>query len=198
VKGEFMKLNFILILIGYLLGSIPFAFIVSKYMGKIDIRNHGSGNAGATNAFRVLGFKSGLLAFIGDFLKGFIAVYIGLKLSDLNGGLLTGLFAVIGHCYPITLGFKGGKGVATTAGIVVAINPLMALILMVIEFGIIFATRIVSLASISAAILFPILSYLFKMERNFIIISIILGAFVIYRHRSNIGRLLNGTESKFK
>lgn len=187
-----------LVVIGYLLGSIPFAYIVGKKLGNIDIRNHGSGNAGATNAFRVLGLKGGLYAFIGDFLKGFIAVYIGIMMTDLDGGLLTGLFAVIGHCYPITLNFKGGKGVATTAGIVVAVNPLMALILLVIEFGIIFTTRIVSLASITAALLFPIFSYFFNMGQSFIILSVFLGLFVIYRHRGNIKRLLNGTESKFK
>lgn len=193
-----MSKYFILVICGYLLGSIPFAYIVGKLYGNIDIRNHGSGNAGATNAFRVLGAKGGLYAFIGDFLKGVIAVLIGKYVLGIDGGLLTGLFAVIGHCYPIFLKFKGGKGVATSAGIIITVNPLIGLVLMVIQFAIIFSTRIVSLASISVAILFPIVSYFFNMNNNFILLSIFLAIFVIYRHRANIKRLLNGTESKFK
>jgi len=193
-----MQKYLLLIVIGYVLGSIPFSYIVGKLLNDIDIREHGSGNAGATNAFRVLGVKGGLLAFIGDFIKGAIAVIIGRLLFGLNGGLLTGLFAVIGHCYPFTLKFRGGKGVATTAGIIIAVNPLMGLLLIAFEFSIIFITRYVSLASILSAFAFPILSYLFGMEKNFIFLSVFLALFVIYRHRANLKRLLNGNEKKIK
>jgi glycerol-3-phosphate acyltransferase PlsY len=187
-----------LIVIGYLIGSIPFSFIIGKMLNNIDIRKHGSGNAGATNAFRVLGLKGGVLSFIGDFGKGVFAVLIGKYFLGLDGGLLTGLFAVIGHCYPITLKFKGGKGVATTAGIIIAVNPIIGIILMVFQLSIVYFTRYVSLASVLAAAFFPMISYLFKMEKNFIILSIFLAIFIIYRHKSNIKRLLKGTESKFK
>ncbi|MEA1975837.1 MAG: glycerol-3-phosphate 1-O-acyltransferase PlsY [Bacillota bacterium] len=193
-----MQNYILLIVIGYLIGSIPFSFIVGKLLSDIDIREHGSGNAGATNAFRVLGLKGGLLSFIGDFSKGVLAVLIGKYILGLDGGLLTGLVAVIGHCYPITLNFKGGKGVATSAGIIIAVNPIMGLILIVFQFSIVYFTKYVSLASILAALLFPILSLIFKMENNFIVLSIFLALFITYRHRTNIKRLLNGTESKFK
>lgn len=191
--------NYLLIVIsGYLLGMLPFAFIVGKLVGKVDIRNHGSGNAGATNAFRVLGFKAGLLAFIGDFLKGVIAVLIGKSILGLTGGVMAGTVAVFAHCYPITLKFKGGKGVATTAGLVIAVNPMIFLILLVIQFGIIFTTRYMSLASVTSAILFPVISHFLGMSTRFVIVASILGLLVIYRHRANIQRLLKGEESRLK
>lgn len=190
--------KFILMLIGYFIGSVPFAYISGKVFGQLDIRNYGSGNSGATNAFRVLGAKAGGFAFLGDFIKGFIAVKLGIYFLGLTGGITAGLFAVIGHCYPIFLKFKGGKGVATTAGLIFAVNPLIGIILFIILVSIIYITRIVSLASVTGAILFPLVSYFFNMPKNFIYISVILGIFIIYRHKSNVKRLINGTESKFE
>jgi glycerol-3-phosphate acyltransferase PlsY len=183
-------------IIGYLFGIIPFSFLVPKLMGNLDIRNYGSGNAGATNVYRVLGIKGGLLAFLGDFSKGFFAVLLTNYLIGPSYGIVAGLFAVIGHCYPATLKFKGGKGVATTAGLVFAVNPIIALILLVFQILIIYFSKIMSLASILSAIMFPVVAYFFNMDLQFIMIASFLGIFVIYRHRSNVKRLLKGEESK--
>jgi len=188
---------FMLIGIGYLLGSIPFSFIVSKWMGDIDIRKHGSGNTGATNVIRTLGKKAGAVAFIGDFSKGLVAALIGHYLMGQDGAVICGAFAVVGHCYPFTLGFKGGKGVATTAGMIVGTNPLLALVLIIFQFVVIRLSGYMSLGSILSAAAFPIFSFFFGMSTQFVIWASILGLFVIYRHRSNLMRLIKREESKF-
>ncbi|MBF8982722.1 glycerol-3-phosphate 1-O-acyltransferase PlsY [Lutibacter sp. B2] len=188
----------LLIILGYLIGSVPFSFIIAKLMGKIDIRNHGSGNSGATNVLRTLGTKAGLVAFFLDFLKGFILALLSKKLLGMEGAVLASTFAVIGHCYPFTLGFKGGKGVATCGGTIFALYPIIGLILIIIQFLIIFTTRIVSLASIITAISFPIVSFILKTPASFNLYALLLGAFIVYKHKANIKRLLSGTESKFK
>ncbi|MCT4565819.1 MAG: glycerol-3-phosphate 1-O-acyltransferase PlsY [Maledivibacter sp.] len=180
----------------YLIGSIPFSFLTAKYLGGIDIRNYGSGNTGATNVFRTLGKKSGAIAFGGDFLKGFIVALLVKIFINIDVAVICSVFVVIGHCYPIFLGFKGGKGVATTGGTIFALYPLIGFILLISVILIIIASRIVSLASISGAILFPIISLLFKTHNYFLIYSIALSLFVIYRHKANISRLLAGKESK--
>jgi glycerol-3-phosphate acyltransferase PlsY len=185
-------------ILGYFIGSIPFSFIVSKYLGKIDIREHGSGNSGATNVFRTLGRRAGLLAFLGDFLKGMLAALIGLKFFDTNGALICAGLAIIGHCYPVWLKFKGGKGVATSAGMIMTLTPAVGAILIVYQLSVIFKTRIMSLASITAAALYPILVFAFSYEPEYVAYSTFIGLFVIYRHRANLKRLLNGTESKLK
>lgn len=182
-------------IIGYLFGIIPFSYLVPKLLDNIDIRNYGSGNAGATNVYRVLGIKGGLLALLGDFSKGFFSVLFVSYLFGADYGIVAGLFAVIGHCYPATLKFKGGKGVATTAGLVFAVNPIIALIVLVFQLLVIYFTKIMSLASILSAIFFPVLTYLFNMDLQFVMIASFLGIFVIYRHRSNVRRLLKGEES---
>ena len=189
---------FLLIILGYLIGSVPFSFIIAKFMGNIDIRNHGSGNSGATNVLRPLLAKAGLVAFFLDFLKGFILALLSKKLLGIEGAVLASTFAVIGHCYPFTLGFKGGKGVATCGGTIFALYPIIGLILIIIQFLIIFTTRIVSLASIITAISFPIISFILKTPVSFNLYALLLGAFIVYKHKANIKRLLSGTESKFK
>lgn len=187
----------VLIGIGYLLGSIPFSFLVSKWMGSIDIREYGSGNTGATNVIRTLGKKAGAVAFLGDFSKGLAAALVGHYLIGQDGAVICGAAAVVGHCYPFTLGFKGGKGVAATAGMIVGTNPLLALILVIFQFTVIRISGYMSLGSILSAAAFPIVSYLMGMSGQFVLWAAFLGAFVIYRHRSNLMRLLRGEESKF-
>ncbi len=187
----------LLVCIGYLLGSIPFSFIVSKWMGKIDIREYGSGNTGATNVIRTLGKKAGAIAFIGDFSKGLAAALIGHTAFGQEGAVICGAFAVIGHCYPFTLGFKGGKGVAATAGMIFGTNPVLAVILVVFQFTVIRLSGYMSMGSILSAAAFPIFSYLMGASTQFVLWAAFLGAFVIYRHRSNLSRLIKGEESKF-
>lgn len=184
--------------IGYFIGSIPFSFIVSKYLGKIDIREYGSGNSGATNVFRTLGKKAGLLAFLGDFIKGIMAASIGLIYFDTNGALICAGLAIIGHCYPIWLKFKGGKGVATSAGMIMTLTPLIGIILMVFQLSLLFKTRFMSLASIMASALYPFMVFAFGYSMEYVAYSTFIGLFVIYRHRSNLVRLINRTESKLK
>jgi glycerol-3-phosphate acyltransferase PlsY len=193
-----LNTNIILLVgIGYLLGSIPFSYLVSKWMGKIDIREYGSGNTGATNVIRTLGKKAGAVAFLGDFSKGLVAALVGHAVMGQDGAVISGAFAVIGHCYPFTLGFKGGKGVAATAGMIVGTNPLLALILIVFQFAVIRLSGYMSLGSILSAAAFPVFSYMLGASMQFVLWAVFLGVFVIYRHRSNLDRLIKGTESKF-
>lgn len=184
--------------VGYFIGSIPFSFIVSKYLGRIDIREHGSGNSGATNVFRTLGKKAGLLAFLGDFIKGMLAAAVGLAYFDTNGALICAGFAIIGHCYPVWLKFKGGKGVATSAGMIMVLTPLVGIILIIIQLSLIYKTRLMSLASIIAAALYPLIVFLFGYPVEYIGYAGFIGFFVIYRHRANLKRLIHKTESKLK
>lgn len=191
-----MSTYILVAVLGYFIGSIPFSFITAKALGNIDIRNHGSGNSGSTNVLRTLGKKAGLIAFVGDFLKGFLTMILLKHFFGLEAGLLGSAMCVFGHCYPVFLKFKGGKGVATSAGTIFASSPLCGLILLltfIVSFSI---SKIVSLCSIIAALSFPIASILFKVDKFSLIYSIALSAFVIYRHRSNISRLLKGEESK--
>lgn len=187
----------LLIIIGYVLGSIPFSYIVSQKLGNVDIRTKGSGNTGATNVYRVLGRKIGLIAFVGDFLKGVIAAVIGNLIAGPDGAAICATIAVVGHCMPFTLGFKGGKGVSTAAGMVVATQPLLALIVFVVHLGSLVALRYMSLSSMIAAILLPILAIMFSMSNVYIACSLFLGAFVVWRHRSNLKKLLKGEENRF-
>lgn len=186
----------IAIAIGYVLGAIPFSFIVGKYYGKIDIRNVGSGNLGATNVLRSLGKKAAALAFAGDFLKGVAAVLIGSSLWGYDYGILAGADAILGHCYPATLRFKGGKGVATAAGVLLALNPMLILYLLPLYVIMIKVFKIVSLSSILIAASTPIISYFMGMPDNFLGFALLASLFVIYRHKSNIKKLLAGEEKR--
>ncbi len=192
-------MKYILIaVIGYLLGNISSSYLVGKLGSNIDVRKHGSGNLGATNAFRVLGFKAGSIVFIGDTIKGILATVIGLLLTkgDSIGGLIGGMAAVAGHNWPFMLGFKGGKGIATSFGTIVLLFPGIALILLVVEVLVIAFTGYVSLASITVAILFPILVIAFGYNIKLIIGALLLAALAVFRHKDNISRLLKGTENK--
>ncbi|MDO4942498.1 MAG: glycerol-3-phosphate 1-O-acyltransferase PlsY [Lachnospiraceae bacterium] len=193
----------LLIVIGYILGCCQTGFFIGK-RNKIDIRQYGSGNSGATNTLRVLGKKAAFLTFLGDALKGVFTVLIARFLIsphvDMNMVvvmLIGGLASILGHDYPFHMKFKGGKGVSTTGGVLFAIDPRMALICVSIVIIITYVTRYVSLASITMMIAIPFILWgFYGMEPQIIGMGVIIGLLSIWRHRANVGRLLNGTESK--
>jgi glycerol-3-phosphate acyltransferase PlsY len=194
-------------LFGYLLGSVPTGLILTKLFSKVDPRKMGSQNIGATNIFRTAGKALGLLTLVGDLLKGAIPVIIAIHL-DLSDSLgfppdfwiaITGLSPVLGHIFPIFLGFKGGKGVATSLGVYLLISPMAVLIEVFIFLGIVWKWRFVSLGSIICALTIPILIAFFRSDSQaYFILSVIIAALVIYRHQSNIAKLLQGTENRWK
>lgn len=195
----------VLIVLAYLIGSIPTAVWVSKKIYGIDIREHGSGNAGATNTFRVLGSKAGAAVMLVDMLKGFIAVKLSLfsvypwtsePFVNLQVGL--GLASVLGHIFPIWADFRGGKGIATLFGMILGIQPLVAVSLVGVFLLMLFLTRYVSLSSISASIAFPLLIlFIFREpELSYRVFAIATACLVVLTHHKNINRLLNGNESK--
>ena len=196
MKDNMVFMYVLVSVIAYFLGNFATSYIVSMRSAKIDIRQHGSGNAGATNVLRVLGAKAAALTFVGDALKGVIAVLLGKYLAGSYGAILAGLFVVIGHNWPVLLKFKGGKGIATTIGSMLAINPLVVLVVFAIGVVILITTRYVSLASIMGMTIFPILMIILRQPPEYIGFSIVLAVLAIYRHRANIQRLLKGTESK--
>ncbi|MEW9122326.1 MAG: glycerol-3-phosphate 1-O-acyltransferase PlsY [Thermotaleaceae bacterium] len=189
-----MFANSIAVIISYLIGNFSTSMLVSRLWANIDIRKFGSGNAGSTNVLRTLGFKPALVTFIGDALKGSFAVWLGSRIGTENAALYCGIAVVIGHNWPIFLGFRGGKGIATTIGVGFSIHPLIAFICTVIGIIIVIRTKYVSLGSITAVSLLPIL--LLFIGFKYFIFGLILAAMAIFRHRQNIQRLLNGTESK--
>lgn len=193
-----MMKMFITILLSYLIGCFSSAYFLGKISQNIDIRNYGSGNAGATNALRVLGKKIGILTFLLDILKGVIAVLIGRYISGFNGSLLAGIFVVLGHDFPIFLGFKGGKGVATSFGVLLLLNWKVALVCLVVASSIIIFTKYVSLGSIVASICTPFAMVLTlkPVNKYLYITSWILAALSVYRHKTNIVRLYRGEENK--
>ncbi len=184
-------------IIAYLMGNIATAYLVSRAFGKIDIREHGSGNSGSTNVFRVLGAKPAVIVFLGDVLKGTAAVLIGRYLGGSYGEILAGIFVVAGHNWPILLGGKGGKGIATTIGLMLPIDPLMVVMILIVGIIVIITTRYVSLASIVGVTIYPIAMIITQKPLEYIIFSLILSSVAIFKHRSNIERLLKVTESKF-
>lgn len=189
---------FLIILISYFIGNFSSAYILGKVIKNDDIRNYGSGNSGATNALRVFGPKIGLTAFGLDILKGIIAVSIGNHFLGYNGALIAAIFVVIGHNWPVFLKFRGGKGIATSLGVMLYLHLPTALICMAVGFFVIYKTRYVSLGSITAAILVPIVGSIINRPFNskFFICTLILAGMAVFRHRSNIKRLINGEESK--
>jgi len=186
------------ILIGYLFGCFQTAYIVGEIKQKIDIREYGSGNLGTTNAIRVLGWKFGAITFLGDFTKAVLAVVLTrLIFDDPVAGFYAGVGAIVGHNWPVFLKFKGGKGIASTLGVAMAVNPIIGLILIALMAAVIFVFRYVSLGAIIMVIVFPILTFIFHGEvMEYIILASVLMVFALYRHRANIKRLLSGTESK--
>jgi glycerol-3-phosphate acyltransferase PlsY len=194
------------VVLAYLLGSIPTSIWVSKAVFGIDIRDYGSGNPGATNTFRVLGSKWGSFVMIADITKGVIATslyilipfYLENELARTNFMIVLGLAAVLGHIFPIWADFKGGKGVATILGMALAIQPIVALICIVVFLITLFTTRFVSLSSMLASVVFMVLIlFIFKeKETSYRVFAIIVALMVVVTHQKNIGRLLNGKENK--
>lgn len=202
-----MAVYIIVSVIAYLLGSISFSIIISKKMAGFDVRDKGSKNAGSTNVLRTVGKKAAIITLICDCLKGVIAILIafisGKIWTNLDSALLVqlaGIFVVLGHTFPIFFKFKGGKGVATSLGVLLLTNWQIGLICLVFALVLMALTRFVSLGSVAAAILFPVLTVFitnnYLVHGNYIIFGIILAILVIFNHRENVKRLLTGTENK--
>jgi glycerol-3-phosphate acyltransferase PlsY len=195
-----------LIILAYLIGSIPTSVWISRSLFKIDIRDYGSGNAGATNTFRVLGSKWGTAVMLIDLVKGLIAVKLAFILpfyaendfARTNFQIGLGLAAVLGHIFPIWAEFRGGKGVATLLGLVMGISPLSALSCLAVFLLVLYLTRFVSLSSILASLAFPVFILVIYNVHNptYRIFAIAVAALVILTHQKNISRLLTGSESK--
>ena len=208
-----MATYFIVAIVAYLLGSISFSVIITKKMAGFDVREKGSGNAGTTNVLRTVGKKAAIITLICDILKGVVAILLALLAGYIIKGLdnallvqLAGIFVILGHTFPIFFKFKGGKGIATSLGVLLMINWQIGLICLVFAIILIILTKMVSVGSIVAAILFPVLvifinqNYIVAESSNwsYLIFSIIIVLLVILNHRENIKRILNGTENKIR
>ena len=208
-----MVIYIIVALLAYLIGSINFSIIISKKMAGFDVREEGSGNAGTTNVLRTVGKKAAALTLICDILKGLVPVLLAIIIGNIANNFgaeirveylaqIAGVATIIGHTFPLFFKFKGGKGVASSLGLILIINWQIGLICLVFALLVMAVTRMVSLGSITAAILFAILtlfgisSQFYIVKGNYIIFGIVLAAIVIFNHRSNIKRIISGTENK--
>lgn len=204
-----MVIDVVMAIIAYLIGSINFSVIISKKVAGFDVREKGSGNAGSTNMLRSVGKGAAALTLLCDILKGVVAILIAIGIGnivkDADKGLLVqiaGVAVVLGHTFPIFFGFKGGKGVATALGILLMTNWQIGLICLVFALVLMALSKMVSLGSVGAAILFPVLvlfihtNFTVSEGSSYLIYSIILAVIVAFNHRSNIKRILNGTENK--
>lgn len=203
IKGVMFMTYALMIILAYLLGSIPSGLIIGKLFYGVDIRQHGSGNLGGTNTFRTLGIKAGIAVTAADILKGTLAALLP-KLFGLDESihpLLIGLIAVVGHMFPIFAGFRGGKAVATSAGVLLAYVPLLFLFLIIVFFISLKICKYVSLSSIIAgifAIIYSIIRTFITGDWPLLVVVFALASFVIYRHRANLSRIKNKTEPKVK
>ena len=212
-EDKVMLVYIIIAIIAYLIGSINVSVIISKKIAGFDVREKGSGNAGTTNMLRSVGKLAAVITLICDILKGVIAIVISIIIGKIGKGLNTelllqiaGIAVVLGHTFPVFFGFKGGKGVATSLGILLMSNWQIGLICLVFALVLIVLTRMVSLGSCTAAILFPVLTLFIdehytvlnndKTGKAYFLYSIILAVIVLYNHRTNIKRILEGTENK--
>ncbi|REK77268.1 glycerol-3-phosphate 1-O-acyltransferase PlsY [Paenibacillus paeoniae] len=192
-----MLLNIVAIVVSYLIGAVSFSIVIAKWVKGIDIRHHGSGNAGATNTLRVLGKGPAFAVFVLDIAKGIFAVYLGHALSDSEWlPVLCGLAAIAGHNWPVWFKFKGGKGISTMVGVVATLSFLPSLYAGIIAILLIVLTRYVSLGSLAFAALVPISIALFNYSLPLLCGTLVLAVFAFVRHRSNIVKLLQGTENK--
>jgi len=183
------------LIIGYLIGSIPFALIIGKRFFNIDVRRYGSGNLGATNTLRILGKRAGIAVMIGDIGKGVLATSLSLLPGYDIHPIYIGLCAIVGHVFPIFAGFRGGKAIATLAGVFIFINPLMFVVGLVSFFGLIWITKYVVFGSLGSG--FSVFIYsLMIWDTTLIWLTAVIFIFLIYLHRSNIKNLLNGIEPK--
>ena len=193
-------------IIGYLIGSLNFSLLISKHVFHDDVRRHGSHNAGSTNMKRVFGLSAGLMTLLGDALKGAVAALIPMLLIGHTAGYIAGFFCILGHCFPIFFKFKGGKGVATSIGVILAADPIVGIIILIIFAVTVVGTKYVSLGSIISALLFPlILDRVYSLSFGgdvhppmlMIVSALLITISVVVAHHENIKRLLSGTESKF-
>jgi glycerol-3-phosphate acyltransferase PlsY len=194
------------LILSYLIGSIPTAVWVGRTFYDIDVREHGSGNAGATNTFRVLGKKAGIPVLLFDVLKGYIGVnlacYFGIyeagSTQFINYQIILGIAVLLGHIFPIYVGFRGGKGIATLLGIILALHTLGALVCFVLFVVLLLITKIVSLSSMLSSIAFPFVLYFgFKEDsKSLIFFAVVIAILVVLTHHKNVGRLLKGEEAK--
>lgn len=208
-----MAIYIIVAVIAYLIGSINFSVLISKKMAGFDVREKGSGNAGTTNMLRSVGKKAAVITLVCDILKGVVSIVIAIIVGNIAKNLdrelllqIAGIAVVLGHTFPIFFGFKGGKGVATSLGVLLMSNWQIGLICLVFAVVLMALTRMVSLGSCAAAVLFPVLTLFInqhytvltdgKSGRVYFVYSVILAIIVLYNHRSNIKRILNGTENK--
>ena len=197
----------VMAIIAYLIGSINFSVILSKKIAGFDVREKGSGNAGTTNMLRSVGKKAAAITLVCDVLKGVVAILIAMLIAKTvqgsNGALLVqvaGIAVILGHTFPVFFKFKGGKGVATSLGVLIMSNWQIGLICLVFALILIALTQMVSVGSIAAAILYPVLTLFipqnYIVPGNYLIYSIILAVFIVFNHRENVKRLLNGNENK--
>ena len=207
-----MAAYIIIAIIAYLVGSINFSVIISKRMAGFDVREKGSGNAGTTNMLRSIGVKAAVITLLCDILKGVVVILIAILIGNIVDGLddallvqLAGIFVIIGHTFPIFFGFKGGKGIATSLGVLLMINWQIGLICLVFALILMAITRMVSVGSIAAAILFPVLvvfigqNYIVPVNNwSYLIFSIIIAILVLFNHRENLKRIFTGKENKIK
>jgi len=184
------------IIASYLIGSIPFGLIIGKLWANLDVREYGSGNIGTSNVLRTVGPAAAIIVFALDVAKGAVAVYLGTLAGGEFVRIMAGVAAIAGHNWPIYLKFKGGKGIATSLGAVISLTPVIALILLGLWIAIVGITRYISLGSLAAAVLFPIFLIISHAPLTYVLAGVLISAFAIYRHRSNIQRLLAGTEHK--
>lgn len=205
-----MAAYIIIAIIAYLVGSINFSIIISKRMAGFDVREKGSGNAGTTNMLRSVGAKAAAITLLCDILKGVVVILIAILIGNIVDGLddallvqLAGIFVIIGHTFPIFFGFKGGKGIATSLGVLLMINWQIGLICLVFALILMAITRMVSVGSIAAAILFPVLvifigqNYIVPVNNwSYLIFSIIVAVLVLFNHRENLKRIFTGKENR--
>lgn len=184
---------------GYLFGSISVAVLVCKRLYGADVRERGSGNAGATNVARVFGMKAGVLTFVGDLLKTAAALLLGERLLGETGMCIAACACLIGHCWPVFFGFRGGKGVTVSAAVALLLDPRLFLIVVAVFFAVFYFSRTVSVCSISAAIAYPLAMLLLgDTSLPMLLTGVFVALLVAFLHRGNIKRILNGTEPKFK
>lgn len=190
-------MDFFLVVLSYFIGNVSFAYLLTKFKMKEDIRNFGSGNAGTTNVLRVLGKKYAALVLLGDVVKGAVPILLANALAGMDVTvMLCGLAVIAGHNWPALMGFRGGKGIATSIGVFLVYDPYVALVCLGLGILLIALTRYVSLGSISGMALLPIVTYLFYGVNLRLAFALIIAVFSIYRHRSNIIRLMSGNENK--
>lgn len=182
---------------GYLIGSVSGSIIITRYVYHDDVRDHGSGNAGATNVARTFGWRPGIITFICDFIKCVLAMYFGKYFAGEWGMFIGGAFCLIGHCFPLYFGFKGGKAVSTGACVAALIDWKLFLVMLIIFLLVAVKTKIVSISSLTAAVVLIIAVFFVTPSLPLRLLGVFTGLLVIYMHRSNIKRLMKGEEGKF-